>query len=183
MGLLAAHLEFDHVRPAAGPLLADLNDEKSVNNSRRYQFTKLLCVFIARRWAALPLAKDVVVNVVNPGLCRTEIFRELPRWLNGVTLLTAWSAEDGAKNVSRLANSCQKLLKHSEPIELIPDVLQMAWALLNDTPPGAYIDATAVGEPSAFAQSEEGRQLEADLWREMAALWVEVAPEAADVLA
>lgn len=58
----------------------------------------------------------------------------------------------------------------------------MAWALLNDTPAGAYVDATSVGEPSALVRSEEGAELQADLWREMSALWREVAPESAQVL-
>lgn len=59
----------------------------------------------------------------------------------------------------------------------------MAWALLNETPAGAYVDATAVGEPSAFARSDEGLKLEADLWQEMADLWRGVAPESAEILA
>ncbi len=179
---------FDYVRPKAGPLLADLNDERSVNNSRRYQFTKLLCVFIARQWAQLPAAEGFVVNSVNPGLCRTEIFRELPRWLNGVTLATAWSAEDGAKNVSPREGEVIPVRMFPRQF-LVADCsgpgipLQIAWALLNDTPAGAYVDATAVGQASAFARSDEGLQLEADLWREMAALWREVAPESDGVLA
>ena len=54
---------------------------------------------------------------------------------------------------------------------------------MNDTPAGAYVEGTAVGQISPFAASEDGLQLERDLWAEMAAVWAEVSLEAGKVLA
>jgi hypothetical protein len=49
-------------------------------------------------------------------------------------------------------------------------------------PSGAYVSGGAVAQPSAFARSEAGLLLEHDLWQEMVAEWVKVAPEVKGVL-
>lgn len=44
----------------------------------RYNVSKLLSLFLARKIATLPAAKDIVVNCVNPGLCKSEFRADLP---------------------------------------------------------------------------------------------------------
>ncbi|KAM0746965.1 NAD(P)-binding protein [Meredithblackwellia eburnea MCA 4105] len=53
-----------------GSILASLNNEKVSNMGDRYNVTKTLSLFMARRISQLPLAadRDVVVSCVNPGL-------------------------------------------------------------------------------------------------------------------
>jgi NAD(P)-dependent dehydrogenase (short-subunit alcohol dehydrogenase family) len=106
----AAHETIDYVRPDAtcSALLADLNDPASRNTKKRYQFTKLVSIVLGRKLAKLPAAAEVVVNVANPGLCRTEIFHEAPGWLTKACLVYAWEPEDGAKNVSLLATPLRR---------------------------------------------------------------------------
>lgn len=66
----------------------------------RYNFSKLISLFLARQTARLPLAKDIVVDVVNPGLCVSELRNEMSQSIVGKLLdMIAYSAEDGSKNV------------------------------------------------------------------------------------
>lgn len=44
----------------------------------RYNVSKLLDLFLVREIAKLPLAKDVVVDVVNPGMCVSDLRDDLP---------------------------------------------------------------------------------------------------------
>ncbi len=53
---------------------------------------------------------------------------------------------------------------------------------MSNTPSGSYVEGTAVGKVSAFARSEDGLQLERDLWAEMKQVWLEATPEAGKVL-
>lgn len=68
-------------RTLPGSILDNLNDEK-VHQSRwsdRYNTSKLLNIFLARKLAELA-GDSIVVNVVNPGLCETELGRDMP-WI------------------------------------------------------------------------------------------------------
>ena len=61
-------------------------------------------------------------------------------------------------------------------------LLQIAWACVTDTPPGAYVEGTAVGKVSRYAAGDDGLQLERDLWAEMSKVWAEAAPQLKEVL-
>ena len=65
----------EHNQPK--PLLA-LNDSTKFDGLDRYPTTKLLDVFLARKVAQLPkvTASGVVVNSVNPSLCKSDLGRE-----------------------------------------------------------------------------------------------------------
>ena len=54
--------------------ITSLNDKTKFDAKDRYQVSKLLNVFLARKLAALA-GDSVVVNVVNPGLCHSELAR------------------------------------------------------------------------------------------------------------
>ncbi len=101
------HAWTNYKRPAKGTsLLANLNepDAKNATMEDRYQLSKLISLFLARKVARLPAAKDIVVDVVNPGLCVSELRNEMSQSLIGRLLdKIAYSAEDGSKNVRRPA--------------------------------------------------------------------------------
>lgn len=59
-------------------ILAALNDKSKADNNDLYNLSKLLDVFMAREIAALPAARKVNVNSLNPGLCVSELRRDLP---------------------------------------------------------------------------------------------------------
>lgn len=62
----------------AGSTLAALNAPEHCNTQDRYNVSKLLSLFLARKIASLPAARDVVVNCVNPGLCKSDFRADLP---------------------------------------------------------------------------------------------------------
>lgn len=130
-----------------------MDDEKNFKAMDRYNVTKLINIFMTRQIAQLPLAKGVVVNVTNPGLCISELRRDL----GGITgkLLDAFAqtGEVGSKN--------------------------LAYAATADTSstPGAYLSATRVTSVSSYARSSEAKAEEEKLWKELKGMWTSVAPE------
>lgn len=48
------------------------------NLSDRYNITKLINVFLSHQISQLSSAQDIVVNNVNPGLCVSELRRDMP---------------------------------------------------------------------------------------------------------
>ncbi|KAM0746972.1 NAD(P)-binding protein [Meredithblackwellia eburnea MCA 4105] len=143
-----------------GSTLEALNKPELANFHDRYNVSKVLDLFIARQLAKLPLVRShsIVVNVVNPGLCKSS-FREgmgLSKGLQWVLNLMARSTSEGAKN--------------------------FAWAAVERTPPGAYVSSSRVAREAAWTTNESGLALEQKLWGEMSQVWVEVAPETAKIL-
>jgi len=55
-----------------------LNTESLYKQRERYRVTKLLDLLLTQRLAGLPLFNDVVVCSVSPGICRSELLREVP---------------------------------------------------------------------------------------------------------
>ncbi|KAJ7031817.1 hypothetical protein C8F04DRAFT_959836 [Mycena alexandri] len=58
-------------------ILKTLNDESKSDIMDRYFTSKILSLFITREIANLSQAEGVVVNIVDPGLCSSEIGRDL----------------------------------------------------------------------------------------------------------
>lgn len=88
--------------PAGTPLLRDLNDPSSPNNFQRYAFSKLVSIFLARQFAQLPKAAGLVVDVVCPGLCLSELVRHCDDAMRKDLQSKSLPTTEGAKNVSRL---------------------------------------------------------------------------------
>ncbi|KAJ7185201.1 hypothetical protein C8R46DRAFT_1287549 [Mycena filopes] len=134
-------------------LLETLNDEKKSDILDRYFTSKLFDLFITREIATLPQAQGVVVNVVDPGLCASEIARDvdLPAIAKWIFEHIAWTPEKGSLN--------------------------LLYAMLTPTPPAAYITAAAVSPPPPWTRKEQGQALQAKLWAEMVELWKGLAPQ------
>ncbi|KAL8280529.1 hypothetical protein RQP46_007177 [Phenoliferia psychrophenolica] len=137
-----------------------LNDAAHFDGKDRYNVSKLLNVFLARKLAAAA-GDDVVVNVVNPGLCHSELTRSakglVAVFMTVFKALLARTTEVGSRN--------------------------LVWACLNETPPGAYVSNCEVTEESDFALSPEGRSAEERVWADLTAIWEKEAPETASILA
>lgn len=54
-----------------------LNDQTNFERNDRYRTTKLLDIFMAREFAKLPIAKNVVVSAPNPGFCFSSLRRDI----------------------------------------------------------------------------------------------------------
>ena len=63
-------------------LLEALNDPQYYGNMEVYNTTKLLQVFMTREMAGLSRASNIIVNAVTPGLCKTHLRRDFPKFLD-----------------------------------------------------------------------------------------------------
>lgn len=70
------HFAAFHEATLPGPVLLNLNDEETFKKTKadRYNVSKLLDVYLSLGLAALA-GDEVIVNVVNPGLCSSELRR------------------------------------------------------------------------------------------------------------
>ncbi|KAJ7739822.1 hypothetical protein B0H16DRAFT_1758391 [Mycena metata] len=124
----------------------------------RASTSKLFNFFLAREIATLLQAKGVVVNVVDPGICNSELGRDLPipspvLWM---FQKIGWEPAKGALN--------------------------LLYALRSPTSPGAYITACAEYAPPSWTRTEKGLELQTKLWSEMVEVWKGIAPEVSSVL-
>ncbi|ETS76763.1 hypothetical protein PFICI_12150 [Pestalotiopsis fici W106-1] len=85
--------------------LRKMDDEKLADMSARYPFTKLIQVLAARQLASLlPVEqRRVVINYVNPGLCKTGLSRHVGivqrLQINMAKNLLGRTAEQGSRNL------------------------------------------------------------------------------------
>jgi len=134
-----------------------LNDQATFETNDRYRTTKLLDVFMARDFAKLPIAKNVVVSAPNPGFCFSSLRREID---------------------SVLLRLFERLLCRTEEV----GAYNYTFAALTDYPSGSYITSCEVAEPSVFADSPAGLDAQARCWQELKDIWISVAPTTKDVL-
>lgn len=128
----------------------------------RYHDSKMLVMLYGRAVAAaIPLApastEGVVLNMVNPGWCYSELHRD-------------------HKPIR---------LRLMEPV-LCRSTMQGAYALVDAVRPlqadearqrhGAYVDDCTVKKPSAWLDTEDGAATQARVWTEMNAVFEQVAP-------
>ncbi|KAF7370345.1 hypothetical protein MSAN_00665900 [Mycena sanguinolenta] len=145
---------------SAAKILQAMNDESQCKDIvDRYPTTKLLDLFLAREIAKLPQAQGVVVNVAAPGLCVTDLGRDikLPGFVLFIGRLLAWTTAKGALN--------------------------LLYGVLRPTPAAAFVWVCEVEKPPAWTESKEGQRVQAAVWEEMVDLWRGVSPEVADIVA
>ncbi|KAF7335675.1 WW domain-containing oxidoreductase [Mycena venus] len=118
----------------------------------------VLNVFFARALNdRLPPSTPLIVNTVNPGLCKTEIMREAKGIQAFVAALLqrilAFTAEEGSR--------------------------QLVWAAVGGQPQnlrGQYITSSHVSEVSDFALGPQGIKAQNQLWDELVDILGEVDP-------
>lgn len=121
-------------------------------NEDRYNVSKLLEVFVVRELAArlapAHLHDDpvVILNALNPGFCRTDLFRHAPFPLNyivgGGLRLLGRSSEVGARTLLSAAAGD----RHTH---------------------GQYMDSCVLRAPSALVVSAEGQALQRRVYAEL----------------
>ncbi|KAJ6552811.1 hypothetical protein B0H19DRAFT_949456 [Mycena capillaripes] len=149
----------------APDILQMLNDPSKSVPGDRYPTFKLFNLYTAREIARLPQAQGVVVNVVEPGFCVSELMREhnYNRFVSLFKLLVryiysriGWSAAKGALN--------------------------LLYAVLKPTPPGAYVSACKIRQPPSWCLDKEGLEVQTRVWHEMVEVYRGVAPEIAEIV-
>ncbi|KAF7354615.1 hypothetical protein MSAN_01374900 [Mycena sanguinolenta] len=130
----------------------DENQSKKIMTDR-YPTTKIFNLYLAREIAKLPQAQGIVVNVVAPGLCMTEIGRDIP--------------------IPDFALHLVKFIAFSAP----QGALNLLYAVLRPTPTGAYVYACKLAKPPSWTETKDGLKVQAKVWSEMVEVWRGVSPE------
>lgn len=128
-------------------IFAALQDPASMTHDR-YNVSKLLEILVVREMAhVLDSNKiSVTVNTLNPGLCRTQLFRSLPfgirHLVNGGLVLIGRTADMGARTLVSAAAGGPET--HGE-----------------------YLDTNEVYPVSTFVTSEAGAKAQGRVWTEL----------------
>ncbi|PHH68727.1 hypothetical protein CDD80_7286 [Ophiocordyceps camponoti-rufipedis] len=139
------HTQLPQKSAPTGHLLQTINKGPPPTSSwaEHYAITKLLQVLTVRALSSLDQQPPpVTINCVNPGLCHSELARDMGWrfWL--FKALVARSAEHGSRTLVHAA--AQGPDSH-----------------------GCYLSECAVVEPSAFVRSEVGRETQVRVWHEL----------------
>ncbi|KAJ6540465.1 hypothetical protein B0H19DRAFT_1175721 [Mycena capillaripes] len=129
------------------------------NMASRYLLTKLLNILFVRALnARLPPSTPLIVNAVNPGLCRSELTRDFSGITATFDALTSWLFAYPAEIGGRA----------------------LVWAALGGLNPdalrGAYLHRSQVTEPSDLVVSQEGARVQDRYWDELIEILGEVDP-------
>lgn len=125
-------------------------------NEDRYNTSKLLSIFLVREMAArMPPADPVIVNCLNPGFCRTELFRHNTFPLNYIVRCTlrllGRTSEMGSRTLVAAADAGRE--SH-----------------------GQYLDSCVAREPSTLVTSEAGHQLQRRIYTELVEILEHIEP-------
>ncbi|KAJ7794075.1 hypothetical protein B0H14DRAFT_3497401 [Mycena olivaceomarginata] len=143
--------------PVYGSTLNDPSQSNALSGDR-YPTTKLFDLFLAREISKLPQAEGVVINVVDPGLCRSDITRDEKLGAVGMFFMRniGWPTSKGAIN--------------------------LIWAQLTATPPGAFISSCEIRQPPAWTTKKDGLLIQKKVWNEMVEVWKGVSPDVENIL-
>ncbi|KUJ08352.1 short-chain dehydrogenase/reductase [Mollisia scopiformis] len=147
------------VEPGRGRIFSSLDDEKTADMSGRYNLSKLMVLLGVRQLAdQLDIGTkqgqgDVIVNCVNPGWCKTELFRMNTGGLGGKIglALIGRSAEDGGKT-----------LVHA--------------AVAGKDTHGKYLDACRIKPESTWVRSKASIETERRMWLELVEILEAIRP-------
>jgi NAD(P)-dependent dehydrogenase (short-subunit alcohol dehydrogenase family) len=131
----------------AGELWPLLNDKETVEKhfGIQYPASKLLEVFGVRAIKEQSPAEafPVTINCVNPGLCNSELGRDMSSVaFRAVKMVLARSSEVGSRNL-------------------------VAAASLGKESHGAYVSDCAVAQPARFLEKENGKKVQGIFWKEL----------------
>lgn len=131
-----------------------LDDEKATNMNERYPTSKLLEILALRELVAQLRDGAVIVNMVNPGLCHSQLSRDAGMGMAIMKFLLARSTEVGSRTlVSGLAAGPET---HGE--------------YLNNC-------AVASHDLSAFVRSDDGHTAQKKIWKELHKMLEDIEPE------
>lgn len=136
-----------------GKILATLDDEKIAKMSERYPTTKLLEVLVVREIAPQLASSGVVLNMLNPGLCHSELSRDGPFVLEIIKFFIARSTEVGSRTL-------------------------LAAAAAGSESHGAYMSDGKVDQDalSPFVRSKQGEEAQKRVWDEVKTVLEKIVP-------
>jgi NAD(P)-dependent dehydrogenase (short-subunit alcohol dehydrogenase family) len=134
-------------------LLKALSDPAKAKMSGRYPMSKLLEVLLVQELASRVRGSEVIINMINPGLCHSQLGREAGLGFMLLKIVLARSTEVGSRTL--VAGASAGLESHG--------------AYMTD----GQVENTAY---SPFVRSEEGIQTRAKLWNELSTILDGVRP-------
>lgn len=140
-------------------MLEILSDKDQARMYERYPLTKLLEVLLVQELASRVRGSEVVVNMINPGLCHSSLSREAgwTMWLG--KLILARTTEVGSRTL-------------------------VAGLLAGVESHGGYMSDGMVltGDLSAFVRSEDGAKARAKVWNDVTTILEGLRPGILNVL-
>ncbi|KGO76128.1 Short-chain dehydrogenase/reductase SDR [Penicillium italicum] len=130
-----------------------LSDQTKAKMGERYPLSKLLEVLLVQELAGRVRGSEVIINMLNPGLCHSQLGRESDWKLTLMKMLLARSTEVGSRTL--VAGASAGLESHG--------------AYMHD----GYVENTSL---SSFVRSDEGRQAREKLWAELSSILEGVYP-------
>ncbi|KAI0093039.1 short-chain dehydrogenase [Irpex rosettiformis] len=161
---------------AKGNVLAKLSDQEHSTSemmAHRYADTKLLNIFFARAFAhhlSPSFASSIIPNSVNPGLCITDLSRNVPLLfrirLKMLHFLLGHTAEQGSRQLvwAALGPDGQEG-PHVKPLMS-----------------GAYVALAQVKQPSDFVTSKAGWELQENIWNETIDILSKIEPSVRSII-
>ncbi|KAK7689994.1 hypothetical protein QCA50_006636 [Cerrena zonata] len=161
------HEWVDLAAQKTGPNVLEYLNTPASFEDKRYPTTKLLNMLFTRALAAhLEPTSNIIVNTVTPGLCRSDLARNLPPNPRlEAQLPLARSSEEGSR--------------------------QLIWAAIgpeNATAEeakklhGQYVHNTEIKQPSEWTISDEGKVVQEKVWNETVEILSKVSPSLKDVI-
>lgn len=137
--------------PSIFTALDDESNKKSF--AERYQTSKLLEVLAIRRIAPQLEGSGVILNMLNPGLCHSELGRDAPFLLTLMKFFLARTTEMGSRTL--VASGIAGPESHGQ--------------YMHD----AKVDDSAV---SGFVKSKDGKKASEQVWKELSAILEAIQP-------
>lgn len=136
-----------------------LSDKNQAKMYYRYPLSKLLEVLLVQELAARVRGSEVVVNMINPGLCHSSLSREAGWTMSVMKFLLARTTEIGSRTL-------------------------VAGLLAGVESHGGYMSDGVVhtGDLSAFVRSEDGAKARAKVWNEVTTILEGLRPGILNVL-
>ncbi|KAF3386770.1 Short chain dehydrogenase yanD [Penicillium rolfsii] len=130
-----------------------LSDPATAKMHERYPLSKLLEVLLVQELAGRTRGSDVIITMVNPGLCHSALGRDSGWQLTLLKLVLARSTEVGSRTL----------------VAGISTGIEGHGAYMTD----ATVDNTSL---SPFVRSEDGRAAREKVWKELSAILEPIRP-------
>jgi retinol dehydrogenase-12 len=128
-------------KPSGTDLYESLNDEAKFGSASQYSLTKLVEVFVCRELAAK--VSSPIVTVVNPGLCVSEIGRNM----KGINSMMRTALSSIMARTTEVGSRCL-----------------VAGACGGEESHGQFMSDGANQEVAAWLESEEGKTIQKQVW-------------------
>ncbi|MCJ1371483.1 hypothetical protein MMC20_002700 [Loxospora ochrophaea] len=136
-----------------------LDDEATARMGERYPTSKLLEILVVRQIAPKLQASGVILNMLNPGLCHSELARDFGLKMVLLKLLLARSTEVGSRTLVAAAMAGTE--SHGK--------------YMND----GHVDDDALSE---FVRSTDGKEASKKVWDELSEILESIQPGVTDSL-